>query len=154
MGSRGPAPTPTEVLKLRGSWRANRNQNEPRPTLGAPKCPAWLDKEAKKKWKALVPELERIGLLTVIDGDALAAYCVAWSELKQATEILAKEGRYVGLESGYVQSHPALAHQRSAMRAVIDFADLFGLDPSSRTRLQVPAPCQEHDDLAEFLGEG
>src|SRR5262245_49052877 len=129
LGRRGPPPTPVEVLRLRGSRRADRNMNAPKPTPGRPRCPAWLDHEAKRKWKALIPELERIGLLTVVDGDALAAYCVAWSELKHATETLEREGRHFKTESGYLAPHPAVAQQRSAWHAVRAFAGLFGLDP-------------------------
>jgi len=86
----------------------------------------------------LVPELERIGLLTVIDGDALAAYCQAWCEFMIATETLAKEGRHFTTESGYLAPHPAVAQQRSAWQAIKAFAALFGLDPASRARLEVP----------------
>jgi hypothetical protein len=31
-------------------------------------CPNWLDKEARPEWRRLGPELERIGLLTGVDG--------------------------------------------------------------------------------------
>jgi P27 family predicted phage terminase small subunit len=155
MGRRGPAPTPTERLKLAGSWRANHRTGEPKPTVGRPRCPAWLDKAAKAKWRALVPELERLGLLTVIDGDALAAYCQAWAELEIATRTLQAEGRTFGTESGYLAPHPAVAQQRSAWNAVKSFAALFGLDPSSRSRISAPPDAAaEVDELEKFIKDG
>jgi len=48
MGERGPPPTP--VLAIRGSWRANRNPDEPQPERGRPRCPRWLDPQAKEAW--------------------------------------------------------------------------------------------------------
>lgn len=105
-----------------------------------PKCPAWLDKAAKSRWRALVPELERLGLLTIIDGDALAAYCQAWAEFEIATRTLQAEGRTFRTESGYLAPHPAVAQQRSAWNAVKTFAALFGLDPADRSQLNVPTP--------------
>src|SRR5262249_38927021 len=117
------------------------NSNEPKPKTGRPRCPSWLDADAKRKWRALVPELERLGLLTVVDGDALAAYCQAWAEFKLATETLRPDGRTFTTDSGSLPPHPAVAQQRSAWQAVRAFAALFGLDPSSRTRLSVaPVP--------------
>jgi hypothetical protein len=42
-----------------------------------------------------------------------------------------------------------VAQQRAALRALRDFAGLFGLDPSSRSKLHAGGP--EADALAEFL---
>ena len=63
MGRRGPPPTPTPMLKLRGSWRADVNRAEPQPEMGKPKCPDWIDVYAKAAWKQLVPQLEQMGVL-------------------------------------------------------------------------------------------
>ncbi len=145
MGKRGPAPTPTEVLKLRGSWRGKKRDGQPRPDPKTPPCPRWLDKEARAKWRALVPELSRLGLLTIVDGDALAVYCEAWSSFRRACETLAKEGETFTTDKGYVGAHPAVAIRNAARQAIKAFASLFGLDPSSRTRLSAPP----EDDGAE-----
>jgi P27 family predicted phage terminase small subunit len=130
---------------MRGSWRANGRGSQPRPRLAKPKCPTWLDAEAKSKWRQLVRDLSELGLLTAVDGDTLAAYCTAWSELRTATETLQREGRTFVTENGYKVPHPAVAQQRSAWQAVRAFAALFGLDPADRSRLQVPAGCDDVD---------
>ena len=72
MGKRGPPPTPTNVLKRRGSWRGNRNPGEPRPEPGRPRCPSWLGDYAKAAWRHLVPMLDRMAVLTKVDCNALA----------------------------------------------------------------------------------
>lgn len=149
MGKRGPRPTPTNVLKLHGSREVGRRGSELAPDPARPKCPAWLDAEAKRKWRQLAPELHRLGLLTAVDGDAFAAYCQAWAELRQATETLRKGGRYV--QAGpQLQPHPAVAQQRSAWQALQRLGGLFGLSPSGRVGLPGKAPAQA-DDLEAFL---
>ena len=68
MGRRGPAPTPSEILKIRGLKTANRNRNEPKPTPGRPRCPAWLDAEAKRRWRHACSRVGTIG----------TAHCNRW----------------------------------------------------------------------------
>lgn len=133
MGKRGPAPKPTKLKILNGNpGKRPLNEHQPQPSAGEPQCPDWMPAEAKRKWRELVPELLRIGMLTVVDRETLAAYCLACSELKQATERLQKDGRYQTTKNGYLTDHPAVAQQRSAMEVIKRFSVLFGLDPSSR----------------------
>jgi len=150
---RGRKPKPTRAKVIAGTLRPGRmNRDEPAPKRGRPVCPAWLPRPAKTKWKALVPELDRLGLLTVIDGDALACFCVAWAEHQWATKALAKDGHTITSERGVVKPHPAVAMQRTAWAAIRQFAALYGLDPSSRVRLKVP-PKEETDPMSAFLDQ-
>lgn len=152
---RGRKPKPTRLKVLNGNpGQRPLNKAEPMPKRGRPVCPSWLDKAAKAKWRKLVPELDRLGLLTLVDGDALAAYCQAWAEFQWATQTLRKEGRVFATATGYLAPHPAVAQQRSAWAAIKAFAALFGLDPSSRSRLQVPGGNTEVDEFAEFIKSG
>ncbi len=77
MGKRGPKPTPTAVLKLRGSTlvTGRREAAEVQGPAGTPDAPEWLDEEARAAWDRIVPLLEGMGVLTRIDGNALARYC-------------------------------------------------------------------------------
>lgn len=137
MGRRGPAPKPSRLKELEGNPGKRRlNKDEPKPAAGRPACPAWLADEAKKKWRALVPELERLGLLTVVDGDALAVYCEAWASFRKSCETLAEDGETFTTDKGYVGPHPAIAIRNAARQTIKSFASLFGLDPSSRSRLK------------------
>lgn len=53
MGKRGPAPTPTNILKLRGSTLVTerRLRSEVKGPTGNPECPDWLDEDAKAMWE-------------------------------------------------------------------------------------------------------
>jgi P27 family predicted phage terminase small subunit len=147
-----PARKPTRLKILEGNpGKRPLNDREPMPKRGRPKCPPWLDAEAKRKWKALIPELDRIGLLTLVDGDALAAYCRAWSAFRTAAETLAREGHTVETAKGGTRAHPAANQLFQAMSAIRQFAALFGLDPSSRGKLSVSAVTDERDELERFL---
>jgi P27 family predicted phage terminase small subunit len=142
---------PTQLKILRGNpGRRKLPGDEPRPKVGAPHCPSFLDATAKSIWRALAPELARLGLLTIVDGGALAGYCQAWAEFEIATKTLRKEGRFFKTESGYLAPHPAVAQQRSALTAIRAFAGLFGLDPSSRSRIHAPTPPADQGKLDEF----
>lgn len=161
MGRRGPPPTPTKLNELRGNpGKRVRNRREPQPTPGAPPCPRWLSAEAKAEWRRIVPELDRLGLVTLVDRTALAAYCQAHAELAQATQILEDEGRVLEVDvfnkagevSGSVKKlHPAVKLQRDAFARVKQFLGEFGLSPSSRTRLQTPGPPDDEDPLEKLL---
>lgn len=149
MARRGQVPTPKHILRLRGSKHAKGRGEAFQPRPGRPRCPGWLDGEAKRLWRELVPELEAAGVLTVVDGGALACLCEAWGEFRRLTELLRQEGPLVTGSDGRRVAHPAITLRRGAWKAYKDFSALFGLDPTNRARLSVPADVE--DELAEFL---
>lgn len=153
MGRRGPKPTPSELLRLRGSWRAGTRSDEVHPPAEMPKCPAWLDRLGRAKWRELAPELHALGLLTVIDGDALAGYCSCYAEAVAASKIIAKEGLTTPTEHG-VKAHPTVAILRNARAQMRAFAALFGLNPADRSRVKPgPTPTEgQTDPFEELLG--
>jgi P27 family predicted phage terminase small subunit len=147
---RGRKPQPTKLKILRGNPGQRRlNEQEPQHVDGKLTCPAWMPAAGRARWRELVALLVPIGLLKPAHRDALVAYCTAWAELRYATMTLAKEGHTVKTRFG-VGHHPAVAMQRSAWKAIKDFSTLFGLDPSSQSRIKV-CDNKPADDLAEFL---
>lgn len=152
MGRRGPPPKPSRLKELAGNpGRRPLNPREPKPAAGRPRQPVWLPAGAKKAWREVCRTLEAIGLLTTADGHALTCLCLAWHELETATATLEAEGRHVRLATGYLTPHPAVAQQRSAWNAVRQFSQLFGLDPSSRSRVALPATAEGPADPLEEL---
>lgn len=130
--------------QLSGNPGKRQLHNPIQPPSDRPVMPAWLDDEAKLKWRKLAPHLASLGLLTSVDGDNLAAYCQAYSEFKHACETLQKEGRYIhNARTGNVKAHPAIDLQRSAWAAMRQFSVLFGLSPVDRNGLSVGAPSDE-----------
>ena len=80
MAQRGRKPKPTALKVLEGNPGGRPlNPNEPKPAKKAPRCPAWLEDEAKKEWKRMGKTLEQMGLLTEMDMAAFAGYCQAYA---------------------------------------------------------------------------
>ncbi len=153
MGKRGPVSRSRKSKAVRGS--PGKRPVEPvrqGPAPGRPKCPAFLGKVARAKWRQVVPHLEALGVLTAVDGDVLTAYCLAWEELQAATELLRTEGRTSLKGSGGLGAHPAVAMQRTAWKAVKDFAAVLGLSPGCRRGWLDGREAEAQDDpITRFL---
>ena len=156
MGRRGPPPTPTAILKLRGSPLATkrRNLHEPKGPPGKPRCPDWLDADAKVAWRHLIPKLEMMGVLTQIDGNALARYCRLWSRWRTAEAFINKHGEMYPLKDdrGKVkcfQSFPQVSTANKLAQQLTRLEQEFGMTPSARTRIQVTPPVNAGYDPRE-----
>lgn len=152
MGRRGPAPTPTPILTLRGSTLATdrRRQREVKPPTGAPPCPDWLDADSQAAWKALVPTLELMGILTKVDSNALARYCKLWSRWRKMEAFIDEKGEMYPLkgDDGKVkcfQQWPQVAISTKLAQQLTRLEQEFGMTPSARSRIQVAPPKLEAD---------
>jgi len=169
MGVRGPAPTPTAILDIRGSWRAKARPGEPKPTRGIPRCPKSLTKEQKKIWRQLCINLDVMGVLATIDGHQLERYCVYFCRWRACEEFIARNGISYPIKSddatyyavrmpntttaviGFAE-HPQLKESHRLDAALKHIESQFGLTPAARTRLTVteyPSPCTS--DKARFF---
>lgn len=152
MGRRGPQPQPTNLRVLNGNpSKRPLPQNEPKPKPIAPKCPQWLDKDAKTEWKRVATELEKLGLLTQIDRTAMAAYCQSYSRWKEAEMALSKHGTVFKTPNGYIQQLPQVAIANKYAKMMKEFSQEFGLTPASRTRIEVKPVGEEEDPMEKLL---
>lgn len=160
MGRPGPKPLPANVHQLRGnpSKKAlGAILDEFRPEVEIPDFPSWIWPEAKKEWKRISVELERYGLVSRLDRSALVLYCQAWAKMVwaerrlSAAMKLAEEARVkaeaAGIEyqggdgmmvktanGNFTYSHHWVVGRHAAAQ-VKSCLDLFGLSPSSRSRV-------------------
>ncbi|MBA7595530.1 hypothetical protein ES703_02494 [subsurface metagenome] len=145
----GRKPKPTKLKIIEGNpGKRPLNENEPIPQSIAPECPDWLSDDAKKEWKRLAPELERLGLLTVLDMAAFAGYCQSYAKLKKAEQFIKKHGTTYRLPkkdkkgkiiSIYHAPYPEVAIANQCLKHIRAFAAEFGLTPSSRGRIYLPS---------------
>jgi len=148
MGRRGPPPTPTAVLKLRGSTLVTkeRESREVKAPSGRPACPRWLDKDAKSAWKYIAPILEGMGVLTRADVNALSRYCRLWSRWRKAELFIDEHGEVYPLKDDAgnvkcVQQWPQVSIANKLAHQLTRLEQEFGLTPSARARLQLaPEP--------------
>ncbi len=146
---RGRKPKPTSLKKLEGNpGKRPLNLNEPIPQSIAPECPSWLLAEAKKEWKRLASELEKLGLLTALDKVAFECYCQSYAKWKKAEKFLKKHGttikipqkdEYGEVISIKVKKFPEVSIANECLVQIKAFASEFGLTPSSRGRVYLPS---------------
>lgn len=151
MVGRKPKPTHMKLLEGNPGKRAI-NKKEPKPKAAIPPCPKFLSAGAKKEWRWLSKVLFQLGLLTVVDRAALAAYCQSYARWTEAEAELQKaDFQYVlTSDSGRHYPNPWIAIARDAERQMKGYLSEFGLTPAGRNRLAVAEP-EEKDPYGEFL---
>ena len=157
-------PKPTAIKKLEGNpGKRPLNQLEPLPDPTPPTCPSWLPYQARAEWKRIVPELERLGLLTMVDRAALAGYCEAYARWMKAAKELktgftndelaetkeTRDGQTIIIVKR--EKKPEVDIAKDALNQVKAFCVEFGLTPSSRGKMSVPGKADQ-DPLDKLLG--
>lgn len=136
MATRGRKPKPTAVKLLEGNpGKRPINKREPTPQKVAPKCPTWLNEEAKLEWDRLADKMMNLGTLTEMDMAAFAGYCQSYARWKEAEEFIEKHGTIVKTPSGYWQQVPQVSIAQTNLKIMLKFCSEFGLTPSSRSRM-------------------
>lgn len=158
MGKRGTKPTPTAMLKLRGSWRGDINKDEPQPEVGIPEMPDYLGENAKACWDELAPMLVELNVLTIADRTALALLCETYSNWRRSQDMLAKHGDVYPIKDDngkvkYLQQTPYVSMSKAYAKQLKDMLCEFGLTPSARSRVQTVQDSQtsKAEDKMKFL---
>lgn len=117
---------------------------------GSTKPPSWLqgDRIALEVWRRLVPQLERLSLLTELDLQTVAMICSEASLYRQAVTAIRKEGP---IAEGSVKNKIVSPWVKIKDQALSNFSRLIeqtGISASSRARLKVVA-AQDWDDGEE-----
>jgi P27 family predicted phage terminase small subunit len=146
---RGRKPKPT-VLKLLDGNPGKRplNDREPMAPQGVPEPPSWLDDEARAEWFRKVKVLADMGLMSLADDTALAAYCSVYSRWVHAEAQVRKFGTIVkSPDKGFPMTSPYLTVANQSLELMRKFLVEFGFTPSSRSRIRLPS---ENDAASEF----
>lgn len=154
----GPPPLPANVVRIRGnaSKLSERELEEreaaevkARPLRPGP--PAHLSPYARECWQRIAPELEHLGLLTVLDGPgfglacetyALAMYALDELRPKKADgtpDLRKKRPELLDVDRAHGQmtkKSPAFAIYAQASREFRAWCVEFGLSPSARASLR------------------
>jgi P27 family predicted phage terminase small subunit len=119
-----------------------------------PEPPERLSDVAKEEWRAVAPELHRLGLLTVVDLTPLAMYCEAAAKQRHAEAAVAKLDGALTYTTAEGQKHvnPLVRIASSAANDAIKFGAHFGLTPISRLRLTGVTPPQGPSKFDGLLG--
>ncbi|MNZ23537.1 Phage terminase, small subunit [compost metagenome] len=134
---RGRKPKPTAKKALAGN-PGKRALNKAEPEFSSVtniEPPEWLSHRAATMWKMLVPELLREKVLCITDVHNVEAFCSAYDKWRMAEEAVQQFGIVVQSAQGSPMKNPALTAANEAMRQIVTFGSLLGLDPSSRARI-------------------
>jgi len=113
--------------------------------------PPGLPKAGQQFWRALAPELKRLGLLGLKDMPAFYMCCLSWGLACNAAVVIEREGYTVAGTHGTEKKHPALTMLNEQMSQFRQYLSEFGLSPSAVQRLRL-SPLAEESELEVLLG--
>ena len=156
MRGRKPKPIETHVkngnpsrLNLTARIEQSKKLNRTRPDP-----PEHLDEIARAHWFKIIPELEAMGTLAIIDAGSLEALCQAYSNMTRAAKDLKKlDNLFYKTPNGSLQQIPQIGIFNKSAALYKAYAAEFGLTPSSRTRGNIESD-NSTDDMADILDAG
>ncbi|MDF3837141.1 phage terminase small subunit P27 family [Cupriavidus basilensis] len=153
-GRSGRKPKPTARKALAGN-PGKRALNRSEPDFGLVTtifAPDWLEGHARDLWEHLAPLLCKQHILQATDIQNLEVYCAAYGQFRKAEEDVARNGQVVAGAQGGPIKNPALTAKNEAVKQMVTYGALLGLDPSSRQRLLGPKKKGEGNPFAALLG--
>jgi P27 family predicted phage terminase small subunit len=156
-GSGGKNRKPTAQKKAEGN-RGKRELNELEPTAlpGEPQKPKCLTAAGRKVWPQVCASLKELGVLYKTDGLAIAALCSSLVLFAQADAAIAKYGSVCATLDeltgvAVLRTNPAVRVRSDALRHLRSSMQAFGMDPSSRAGVQIPADNPAESALDNIL---
>lgn len=147
----GRRPEPAQLKVLQGNFRKDRHSHgagERRP-VGLPECPKWLPRAAKKYWAEVGPQLEKAGLISLLDQAAFAAHCDSYGKFEEVTKKLKRlEDMIDHTPQGYAVQSVFFQIRNKLWDQVMKSASEFGLTPAGANKIKAPA--QGQLDLGGF----
>lgn len=153
MGAGGRPRKPTAVKIAEGN-RGKRKlpENEPKPPLAAPDCPADLSPVGKAEWNNVIDKLMLLKVISKADERALHLYCKAWEEFIKMEKIIEKEGMTFQNGAGGISAHPLISAREKMYRNALRFLTEFGLTPAARSKVSVNKTEDENHKARFFQG--
>lgn len=143
MGHRGPPKKPSKLKVIQGTAPPSALDKIPQPDPGEPvACPRWVGKHGKELWARIFPQLHKLGLVTVLDQDALAIACQAYHDYRIAQEKFDPTEDTTAMRRIGQNVNEAYHRFERLMKQ-------FGLTPSAREGLSIKSGSA--DPFEEFL---
>jgi P27 family predicted phage terminase small subunit len=150
---RGRKPIPAAVRRLAGN-RSKRAITEGIVVPAGQPLPPWpLTKKARREWDRLCSVLGPAGVLTTIDGDALAIWAETIARYLQASAHLVRHGSLITGPNGIPIVNPAQAIIRQSLATMQRYQTEFGATPSARMRVKGNQAAAPADPFEAFLAD-
>ncbi len=132
-------PVLTSVKKAKGTLRPSREvEQEPEfASSDSYPAPEHLDGLALLTWEKLEPILTKARVLKNSDLVALEQYCVTYANFCKAQTEVDHYGILMCSDKGEYKKNPAVTAVAEASRELRGLSAQLGLDPASRTRINV-----------------
>lgn len=149
MAKSGRKPKPTSLKIFEGNpGKRDLNVHEPQSDLPAVKPSAvGMDEIASAEWDRVLAAMPS-GIYSALDTAALGTYALAWSMLVKSQREIDENGIteriYGKTKTGEtyladIKVNPSVRTWKAASETLIKMTDRLGLNPSVRSRLQVPS---------------
>jgi len=153
-GKSGRKRKPKAVLKLHGTFRADRHggaEAVEAPTA-IPTPPKLLRGIALAEWDRITTLLADNNCIAELDMATLTMYCVEWAKYVKANQRLAKVRTFLTSSTkGSKMPHPLLRVSNKAFANLMRLCSEFGFSPAARARLSIEAKAAGSDPLEQLL---
>jgi P27 family predicted phage terminase small subunit len=147
----GRPPDPPALRLLKGETRPSRTKRTaPAVPSKVPAPPKSMSPVALAEWKRLAPTLAADGRLTELTAAGFACFCDDYALLREAQALIDEFGLLIPQGSGIPKVNPACSIAHDAAMSMLKWAQLYGLTPASRARMNLPEP-EEEDELERLL---
>lgn len=153
-GRSGRRPKPTAQKALAGNpGKRALNKDEPDFSLVTNvDPPEWLSENARRIWQMIVPQLCAAKVLALTDLHNVEAFCTAYGNWRLAQDSVQEFGIVVTSAMGSPIKNPALTAANEAMRQIVTFGSMLGLDPASRSRIIGGKQPESSNPFTDLLG--
>jgi P27 family predicted phage terminase small subunit len=156
----GRRPKPTAIKILEGNpGKRKIVADDLQPEAGAPEMPKGMTFAAQREFRFMTEVLLELGVLTRVDGKALAAYSECYSRWEEANKIITEYGQVIQVKFldnegntivGDLKANPACKLADMWMNRMKSFLIEFGLTPATRSKLKLN-PKPEVDEFDEIM---
>ncbi len=102
--------------------------------------PRGMSYAARREWRIMSAHLLKLGVLSVIDGKALAMYCASYSDWEEADRECKKKGSWHQVDGAFGpvwKLAPWFNARCICAKMMKSFLIEFGMTPASRSKLKV-----------------
>ena len=131
MGERGPVPIP------HARRRNKRLSTGKRVAVAAPEMPDDFDGEAAAEWERIVPDIEAMGLLALLDRGVLIRYCRGWANWIDIDKKLRATTLLIKGRGESVVRNPLWMMRSDIENTLEALGKQLGLTPAARLRAGV-----------------
>jgi len=110
------------------------------------RAPSYLMPEAKKLWKSLVPQLESVGLVSVLDQTNLELFCTQYAMYLDAVNSIAEHGQVYMDENGNLKKNPAVGIVDNCSKTLRSLGMTLGIDFNSHSQ-RIGVNGKKDDDI-------